>query len=119
MAMLKWEAMLDDIMPDLKQCPRELVEHHLKLASIRFCEESHAYRHVCEPYTVIANDPEVPIDCPTQTEAITIVRGSARWGESPLSETTDSTIKDATETGTPTAYRVDDGCAVLIPTPSQ
>lgn len=119
--MLKWEAMLDDIMPDLKQCPRELVEHHLKMAAIRLCEESHVYRHNCEPYTAQANEAEVSIDCPSQTEVITVVRGSARWNGSVLSEITDATVpaNNDGESGTPTHYYIDGDCAVLIPAPNQ
>jgi len=65
--------MLDDIAPDLPQCPIDLIQHHLRIAAIAFCEDSNVYRYTCDAMDLVAGENEVDLDVPTQTEVSSVI----------------------------------------------
>jgi len=73
MAMKSWARMLDDIAPDLPQCPIDLIQHHLRRATISLCEDSQVYRVNSDAVDLVAGEASVDMDLPSQTELVQVV----------------------------------------------
>lgn len=121
MAIKTWTKMLDDIAPDLPQCPIPLIEHHLRKATISLCNDAGVYRVDCDAMDVTSGEGEQDLDLPTQTELVDVVEMTLDGQPILPATTAQLSAKSSawrTDTGTPTNFYGTGGDTVrLYPTP--
>jgi hypothetical protein len=121
-AIKTWAKMLDDIAPDLPQCPIALIEHQLRKTTIALCTDSGAYRVDCDAMDIVSGESEQDLDLPTQTELVGVVDMTLDGNPvTPIDTATLSRQSPSwrTDTGTPTNYYGTGGDTVrLYPIPN-
>lgn len=64
MSSVKWETILNDVMPHLPGCETNIALHNIKRAAIEFCEKSKYFRAETDLVDVAAGEREIDIDSP-------------------------------------------------------
>lgn len=83
MSAVKWETLLNDVMPHLPGCEVAIAIHHIKRSAIEFCERSLYYRAEADPIDVAAGEREIGIDAPV-TGTVVVKVLDAYFGDQEL-----------------------------------